>query len=324
MGDIKNRGLKKNSQDETAFRHLRNKDIGCTYDGEYNQYMPHFYSREGNINYSMVGNYRGAEAFLIGGGPSFGKLNHRSLHKCFTMTMNNSIKTFRSDAWISVDDPARFLASCWLDPKIMKFTPYDGAEKNLWDSRVINGEQRWGPLGKKVGECPNIYYFKRNLKFNADRFLSECTFNWGNSKKFGGNRSVMLPALRTLFILGFRTVYLLGVDLNMKPDARYHFDDGRTKEGVGGNTSTYKRMNNDYFPKLRKVFEQNGLNVYNCNKESELTAFDYYPYDDAVARATFELGNTRKEKTEGMYRVFSEKFVNIHKDREKMGLPALK
>lgn len=315
---VSSRGLQQDKGDKERFFNHRSRDYGFVFADEYFQNMPLLFDREGNPNYAIVGNYRGSIAFLICGGPSFAKVDKSKLKNCWTMTVNNSIKSYRSNAWCSVDDPSRFLASCWMDPKITKFVPFGCSDKPLWDSRNINGKQIWGPLNRKVGDCPNIYYFRRNGKFHSSRWLWESTLNWGNTKKFGGGRSVMLPALRILWILGFRKIYLLGVDLDMSEESRYHFSDGRTKEGVGGNRSTYKKMITDYYPKLRAEFQKYGLEVYNCNPDSKLKVFEHVRYEDAIKEATFDFGSLSQERTEGMYRTYNEKVQNYQEDKNKL------
>lgn len=316
--NVKDSGLGRDKGDETRFRHDRDRNIGYAYEQEWHQYKPLLFNREANPDYSIVGNYRGGTAFLLGGGPSFAKLDKEPLKRCFTMSMNNSIKTFKTDAWCCVDDPSRFILGCWFDPKIMKFAPYDAAEKPLWDSRNIDGKQMWGPLDKKVGDCPNVRYFRRNGKFHAPRWLWESTLNWGCHKNYGGCRSVMLPSIRILWILGFRKIYLIGVDLDMKPDARYHFSDGRSHEGVKGNSNTYDRMINEYFPTLKKEFEKYGMKIFNCNKDSNLKVFDHVPYEDAIKETLYQFGDPEKEMTEGMYRPYNEKIQALGPDLKKI------
>jgi hypothetical protein len=118
----------------------------------------------------------------------------------------------------------------------------------------------------------------------------------------------MISALRILFLLGFRKIYLVGVDLNMKADARYHFDDGRTHEGVRGNGKTYDRMNDEYMPKIKKEGSRYGLRIYQTNPNSQLKTFDYVPFDSAVLDATLDFGDLGKEETKGMYQPFNEKY----------------
>ncbi|MFW5891392.1 MAG: hypothetical protein ACOCUI_04155 [bacterium] len=316
---MRERGLKRDKSDDKAFRQGRDRYVGYTFEQEFFQYMPFFFSSEGNVDYVTVGNYRGAHAFLICGGPSFGELDHSKLDNCLTMSLNNGVKTYRPDLWTCVDQSSRFLKSIWLDPKIKKFVPFDHTENELWDNTVNN----WGPLYlnkeknkvMKVRNCPNILFYRRNEKFEPSRWLFEYTFNWGDHSKWGGGRSVMLVALKILFILGIRNVYLLGCDLHMDENTKYHFDENRTKGAQKGNMNTYKKMIEVYFPKLKPYFDDFGYNVYNCNPDSRLKVFPYLPYDEAIKRATENL-NIKDEISCGMYRKYEEKMQNLEKDRD--------
>lgn len=309
---MRERGLKVDHNDQTKLRHGRDRYIGYSFESEFFQPMPMFFSAEGSNFPGLIGNYRGASAFLICGGPSFGQLDHKLLDRCWTMALNNSPASYRPNAWACVDDPARFMKSIWLDPKIMKFVPFDHTEKPLWDNTVKN----WGPLNKKVRECPNMIYYRRNEKFEATRWLWEYTFNWGDHSKWGGGRSVMLAALKILFVLGFRNVYLLGCDLHMDENSKYHFDEERDRGAQNGNMRTYKKMIETYYPKLKPHFDSVGFNVYNCNPDSRLKVFDYVPFEEAVERATGSL-DVDKEISNGMYIKYQDKMRNLsHKRKE--------
>ena len=270
---------------------------GFEYSEEFGQQKPMFFSREHN-NFPLHGHYKGHSAFLCLSGPSFKNIldNHKDkLDRLFTMSTNNSIRSYRTDAWISVDDPTRFIKSCWLDPKIMKFIPSTHFEKTLWDSYTNE------PLKRKVGECPNVYGFRRNNKFMANRWLTESTFNWGCHADLGGGRTVLLPAIKILYILGFRRIFLLGCDLNMNKNSKYHFDEERTKGAINCNKGTYKRIKEEYFPELKPYFDKAGLKVYNCNPDSALKVFPYMSFEEAYETSTSFMGDIDNEPTAGMY-----------------------
>jgi len=168
--------------------------------------------------------------------------------------------------------------------------------------------QRCEPAKLNVADCPNVIGFRRNEKFHAPRWLHEETINWGNHKKYGGGRSVLLAALRILFLLGFRRVYLLGVDFEMTPEKRYHFPEERTPAAIRNNMSTYSKLQG-WFTELQPHFLKERFVVKNCNPESRLTAFPGLPFDEAVAEATGLLGDCTHERTEGMYRKWEEKVM---------------
>ena len=299
----------KDRSDNDALRHGYTTHVGAdggdtTMGGVYphGQYCPMFFNREG-ATLSIEGMYRGASCFLIGGGPSLNLINTSllTLPGVLTLAMNNSVKVVRPTMWTAVDDPSRFLYSIYRDPKIMKFEPQAAFEKPLWISTNTDGHQNWKKAPELVGDCPNVIGYRRNEKFNAEQFLTESTINWGCHKEFGGCRSVMLAAFRILFLLGIRRLYLVGVDLNMSPRAKYAFNEGRTDSAIKNNNDTYERMIHEYFPKLKPHFDAAGFQVFNCNLESKLTTFPFMPYDEAIKEATKDLGDLDRELTEGMY-----------------------
>jgi hypothetical protein len=310
---MRERGLRVDQNDQKSLRHGRDRYLGYSFEKEFFQPMPMFFSAEGNNFPGMIGNYRGASAFLICGGPSFKNIDQNELDKCYTMALNNSPASYRPNAWACVDDPARFMKSIWLDPKIMKFVPFDHTEKPLWDNTADN----WGPLNKNVRECPNVIYYRRNEKFEPSRWLWEYTFNWGDHSKWGGGRSVMLAALKILFVQGFRNVYLLGCDLNMDENHKYHFDEERDKGAQRGNMSTYKKMIEQYYPQLKPHFDDFGFNVYNCNPDSRLKVFPYVSFEDAVERATGHM-HVDTEISNGMYKKYSDKMKNLSQKRKEL------
>jgi hypothetical protein len=306
------KSLKRDANDWNQLQWSRFKNQGACVASEYYQNCPYFFTREGS-QLNMVGMYRGGAAFLIAGGPSFNLVDKAKLAKApvFTMTLNNSCRTFRPNAGIIVDDPCRFIASLWLDPKIMKFVPMSAFEKPLWDNRTLVARDgtknfHFEPMNMKVGDCPNVIGYRRNEKFVAARFLYEDTINWGCHKDFGGGRSVMLAATRILFLLGFRRLYLLGVDFEMSDDKKYHFNEGRTDAAVRGNMSTYSKMIK-WFGELQPHFLAENFIVKNCNPNSRLTAFPKIDFEEAVYEASHHVGDLDSERTEGMYVKYEEK-----------------
>ena len=247
--------------------------------------------------------YRGRSAFLICGGPSFSNIDRNVLASpgLLTMGVNNSPRTFRPNLWCSVDTPDHWIRSIWLDPGITKFVPICHAAKKIFNS------DRWTYMDQRVGDCPNVVYYKRNEHFRAKQFLWEDTMNWGNHKDYGGGRSIMLVAIRILFLLGVRRVYLLGCDFMMNADSTYHFDQDRAKGAIKGNNETYQKLNG-WFTELRPLFEQEGFEVFNCNEQSGLRSFKFITFADAFAEAFGHMDNVDldNERTRGLYDTKSE------------------
>jgi len=299
---MRTRSLREDKADDSAFKHSRDRMVGAVVETEFHQYCPHFFTRD-RASLALEGMYKGSSIFLICNGPSFVTLNQDLLTMpgVITFGINNGAKTFRPNMWTCVDDPVRFLKSIWLDPKIQKFVPFSHMEKKIFDNDKLQ------PMDVKVAECPNVFAYCRNEKFHAPRFLTENSLNWGNHKDYGGGRSVMLPAIRLIHLLGFRKIYLLGCDMKMSETYTYHFDEQRSKGAVNGNMSTYDRLKSEYLPQLKKYFEDERLEIYNCNPDSELKVFPFISFDDAIKEATQKLGDVKNERVWGMYSKPQEK-----------------
>ena len=308
---MRTRSLMEAKDDDHTFRHPRERHAGMSLEMEYHQTCPHFFTRD-RASVSLEGIYRGASAFLICNGPSFAGLNHDLLKKAGIVTfgINNGPKSFRPNFWTCVDDPARFLKSIWLDPKITKFVPQAHFDKKIFDNST------WKMMDVKVGDCPNVIGYMRNEKFHAPRWLTENSISWGNHKDYGGGRSVMLPSIRILHLLGFRKVYLLGCDMKMTETYAYHFDENRSKGAVNCNMSTYDRLKNEYLPALKPVFEADGFQVFNCNPGSELKVFPFVSFEKAIEEATAKLGDVENERSWGMYSKPEEKMQWVKEPSE--------
>jgi hypothetical protein len=294
--------------DHRILRHSRDRFAAFPV-GQYINPPPMLFTRDGH-NVWEADNYRGKSAFLILGGPSFGKLIETSIdingkqvkvpdalkHPGFiTMSTNNAPRTFRTDLWTLVDNPVRFIKSIWLDPRIRKYVPMYHAEKKIFDN------EKWVMTDTLVGDCPNVCFYRRNEHFQASQFLTENTFNWGNHTEIGGGRSVMLVAVRLLYYLGIRKIFLLGCDFKMDANNKYHFDQDRTTGSQKGNNESYEKLDK-WFKELKPEFEKNGLEVYNCNDQSGLRAFPFINFDEAFRLATFGFPmNLESERTAGLY-----------------------
>lgn len=282
--------------------------------GRFLQAPPFFFTADGNPLH-LVDSYRGRSCFIIASGPSFADDERFPKHLLrqpgvVTFGLNNSPRIFRPDLWACVDTPSNFMRSIWLDPKIQKFAPLCHTQKKLLDNdsakrngTLFTDDERWDWMPDRVMDCPNVTYFRRNEHFKADQFLWEDTINWGSHKDFGGGRSILLAVTRICYLLGFRRVFLLGVDFEMTKDQHYSFAQHRHDSSVRGNMSTYTMLM-DRFTKLKPYFDQEGFQVFNCNERSRLNVFPHLPFTDAVAAVQREEMHAiayDQENTEGLY-----------------------
>ena len=239
----------------------------------------------------LEGIYQNCSCFLVAAGPSLNELDLTKLYQrgVLIASMNNvgAIKV-RPNLWFSVDNPTSFCENIWNDPAILKVIP----EENIGKTFFVKDEKgKFQPSKKRVHECPNVLMYRRNKDFHAETFLIEPTVNWGNhSENFDsyggkGGRSVLFPALRILFYLGVRKVFLLGVDFNMQESQPYSFPQVKHAKGCKSNNEAY-RIFSERLTALKPLFDKENYRIYNCNQSSKLTCFEFKSYEECLLFAT--------------------------------------
>ena len=232
--------------------------------------------------------YLGGQVFLLCPGPSLKTLDLEALRQPGIMTfgINNVSAIFPTNLWTFGDKPQKFHDSIWLNRGTLKFVPIPKLGDRRLRQKVGKGEFR--NLDKSPRDCPGVVGLLRNSEFHIERWLWEETVNWGNSKKHDNGLptllNTMFQAVRLCYYLGFRTVYLLGVDFQMTVDEGYAFPERRSEGAVRGNMNAYGNLS-WYFAQLRPWFESAGFEVLNVNRNSGLRVFDFVGYNDAVRRA---------------------------------------
>lgn len=238
--------------------------------------------------------YRGATAFLVCGGPSAGDIDLKALSATpgvITMAVNNAAQGWRPQLWCGLDEPHRFLNSIWLDPGITKFYPLAYQDMPLREHVMTTPR-----------DCPNTWFIRRNDKFNANAWLHEDTINWGQEGDASrrGGRSTMVAALRILYILGFKRVYLVGADFKMDPKKPYNHDQVVDAAVAEKNNTLFEYLNG-VFTQLQVEFLRHGFEVFNTTQISGLTAFPYCAFIDARAQATNDSKVNPMESSAGLY-----------------------
>jgi hypothetical protein len=295
-------GPERDVNDHERLRHARDRHLGFPL-GRHIQPAPMIFTRDGH-NVFLGDMYRGSAAFLICGGPSLTSHDLTKLHErgIVTCAVNNAAVVFRPHLWVSVDDPGNFCDAIWRDPGIMKFVPLCHMEKNF---TVRHENEKLAASQERVGDMPAVFGYRRNEAFQAEQWLYEDTFNWGNNSDrvdaqgCKGSRSVMLVALRLLFYLGIRRLYLLGCDFRMTYGKQnYAFEQDRSRGSVSGNNSSYEILN-VRLKHLLPHFAQERYEIFNCTPNSGLTVFPFCEFEDAVKQATVTM--PKKIITAGMY-----------------------
>ena len=232
----------------------------------------------------LAGIWSPSPGFLVCGGPSLKSMpyHHLADRGVVSLGVNNVAGFAPVRAWCFSDPQVKFHQGCFRDAAVMTFAPHTKMSKHV-RAKLPDGTFR--TINFRVRDCPNSYGFARRTVFDAQTFLTDWFAHWGYGGKAGEKRpmsrlATMLLGLRLLHYLGCPRVYLLGVDLDKDSQElgnAYCFNE----RGSGGMRHLAKE--NTYLRWLRPHFEAVGFEVFNCNPKSKCDAFDYVPFDLALA-----------------------------------------
>lgn len=262
--------------------------------------MPLLYTNEGNPAF-LHDLYKDQHCFFIGAGLSLLQqdLSFLSSRGIISMAVNNiAAKTVKPNLWCCGDLPKSFHRNIWRDGTITKFIPSSNANLCFLD------DDKGTPAKPLAGKTANTFQYTRSSIFNHKLFLDEDVISWGSeaglndSLGLPGCRSVMFPAIKILYYLGFKYVYLLGCDFNMQKDKSYAFDQYKHDGGVESNNKTYTILNKR-LTALQPLFTSKNFNVFNCSPNSKLTAFPQLPLEQAIKNSRKNFPD--KTITSGMY-----------------------
>ncbi len=250
----------------------------------------------------------GRPSFLVCGGPSANQFPLEMLDNrgCWSIAVNNmgGHSRFRPNAFTCSDPPKKFHNGIWLDPGIMKIIPIPKTKRNRGKLREKLPDGSFRDLRDEKGEivsscdCPNVWgYGRRSWMALDETFFTDVDAAWGNHnvgvKKTGQPKCVctMLLAIRILYYLGSRRIFLVGVDFNMDSSrdllANYAFGEERDDGACRSNNSHYDIVNKQLCEMQEGgIFKRFGLEIFNCFSNSGLRAFPYVPFEDAVGCAT--------------------------------------
>tara|TARA_R100000655_G_scaffold108701_1_gene161218 strand:- start:584 stop:1468 length:885 start_codon:yes stop_codon:yes gene_type:complete len=244
--------------------------------------------------------YKGMTCFISGGGPSLNNLDLKKLEQSRMMVIgiNNAWSKVPVDIMICQDPPGRFLGWGWMNPRIMKLCP-EGRRNDFIRTKNKHGEFVEVPLTPR--ETPNTYLFKRNLELHQRSFLDHRSINWGCDKKCPvkyRDRNTFLSTLQLAHYFGFSRVYLIGVDFKFPvSESPYAFTQNKeTKAQSRNNEKSFPKMINQ-ITLVKPLLEKAGMEIFNCNKDSNLQCFEYVSFEEAVESAKL----WPKEETDWYY-----------------------
>lgn len=244
----------------------------------------------------LCDHYHNATAVLVCGGPSARPWLRavRAMPGVSIVAMNNAAQDIKPDIWIGLDEPHRFLNRIWLDPTVMKFFPLAYSDYYLRDT-----DRQLSPV-----QCPNTVFLRRNDRFNAETFFTEDTVNWGEegSDDTRGGRSTMVAAIRVLYALGFRKIYLVGADFHMKEgQGAYSHNQAASETAARRNNNLFRFLNQELFPALKPELDRVGLEIINTNPDSKLDVFPKVTVEEAFEAIASPWKSLSRETSDGLY-----------------------
>lgn len=243
--------------------------------------------------------YKGRSCFLLCGGPSLAEMPLHDLNQpgILTAAVNNCAVLHRPNLWFCVDKPSSFHENILRDPGVMKFIKRKHSHHQV---RTHNG-QRWVETPDRIVKLPNVWFYDYQDGWPSNFLTAKPT--WGtsnhNDPQGKGQRSVMLIALRMLYWLGVRTVYLIGADFHMRTEQPYAFSESKGEPACHSNNKKFARLN-QWFRDLQPHFAAHGFKVLNATNGGNCDAFERIDFAEAIRQSRREF--PAELKTWGLYK----------------------
>lgn len=242
-----------------------------------------FYSVDRNAIEELKDKYAGGRCFILGNGPSLNKCDLSRLDDEFTFGVNGIFYKH---------DEIGFVPSVYVveDNHVI--------DDNLDRINDFHCHLKMFPIEykRRIRTTPNTLFFnlnrsfyeKRSAYFQNPRFSKDC------SERIYGLGSVTMVNLQLAYYMGFKEVYLIGMDFS------YTIPPSAVVEGLDI-TSTEDDINHfhpDYFGKgkkwhdpnleqvlksyeySKKVFEKDGRKIYNATVGGKLEVFERVEFEE--------------------------------------------
>lgn len=241
-----------------------------------------------NNNAVFKNKYKGKSIFSLMTGPSFSSDMAAELKNKYTFSIKQIplSHNLESTLWCCLEHPSTIPWKIWENTNILKIVS-DG----LWNKGYLKPINVNVPKivyrGEEINKLQNIYYIKLNESYKSTKYLESDTITWGMSGKkvdehgFQGRRSIMLAHFKILYWLGFKKIYLCGVDFEMTSAKPYCYDRLKTDQAIQQNNLLYETLK-VRLAAIKPLFDSVGLQVFNCNPTSKLEVFPYISFQDAL------------------------------------------
>lgn len=195
-------------------------------------------------------------AILVGGGPSLNKIDTTKLAGPgkTVFGLNTTYPKVRPDIWIGMDDPKCYDRRLFYEPfpKIMRGNYYD---KNV--------------EGVPLLDLPSVY-FASVTKFNRQDDIFYRIDR--ETESFMWNKNVFVVAINILLYMGFRKIYLAGVDFSLE-NGDYHYGENvLSKKYKDWNENLYKHLYK-YTNWIASTGRMCGIDIESISPDSPINQF---------------------------------------------------
>ena len=209
--------------------------------------------------------YKGGKCFLIGNGPSLtsGDLDNIAEHHIHSFGCNKIYLMFpgtkwRPDYYVVVDDNTyRESVRCIEKHSFTVFM------RDLFGTEIKEGE--------------NINLFRAFDERYGEGYPN---FSDDMSKGLYGGRTVMYEMLQIAAYMGFKEIYLLGVDFSWGEDGRAtHFCSSYMDDNLVKDAMIYKEEQRHAYISAKKYADSHGIKIYNATRGGHLDVFERIELD---------------------------------------------
>lgn len=242
-------------------------------------HIPLFYSRFSNIE-SLKGTKNGKRCFIIAGGPSLTKEDIIKLRDEDTFAVNNLFRWFDQLEWI----PSYY---CCIDPiNLDRFSEqYSIKYSELAKERCFFNSHSYKAVSKQTKSKKITYLpisaLDHNYKKMSKRFKYSQDLLWG----IYGMYTVVIAAITVAAYMGYKEVYLLGVDCNYMGSRLYAIDDKtRDKQLLNNHDAAFETQTNmiNGYSFINNAIQKYGVKIYNATRGGKLEVFERVQLDDIL------------------------------------------
>ena len=195
-------------------------------------------------------------AILVGGGPS---LNNIDISKLTgpgktVFGLNTTYPAVRPDVWIGMDDPKCYDSRVFHEPfpKIMRGNYYEKESE-----------------GTKLTQFPNTYFASiEEYSHKGDIFYKIGP----DTQKFIWDKNVFVTALNLILYMGYRKIYLAGVDFSILKADYFHDNIKLAPKYKKWNQNLYEHLY-EYTEWFSSTGAMCGIEVYSLSPNSKINEF---------------------------------------------------